>query len=75
MTARDYGLLTALAVLAASGLATLILRQTPAYAGLLALHIAAVITCFAIAPYTKFSHFVYRFLALVRDSAETSGRQ
>jgi citrate/tricarballylate utilization protein len=75
MTSRDYGLLTALAVLSASGLLTLILRQTPAYAGMLALHLAAVVTCFAIAPYTKFSHFVYRFLALVRDSAETPGRQ
>jgi citrate/tricarballylate utilization protein len=75
MTSRDYGLLTALAVLAASGLLTLILRQTPAYAAILALHLTAVVTCFAIAPYTKFAHFVYRFLALVQDSAEAPGRQ
>jgi len=73
MTTRDYGLLTALAVLAASGLLTLILRQTPAYAAILALHLTAVVTCFAIAPYTKFAHFVYRFLALVQDSAEALG--
>ena len=33
-------------------------------------HLAAVVACFAIAPYTKFMHVVYRFLALVHDSAE-----
>jgi citrate/tricarballylate utilization protein len=74
MTSRDYGLLTALAVLAATGLLTLVLRQTPAYAVMLALHLAAVVTSFAIAPYTKFAHVVYRFLALVQDSAETAGQ-
>jgi len=72
MTTRDYGLLTALAVLAASGLATLIVRQTPAYPAVLALHLTAVVTSFAIAPYTKFAHVLYRFLALVKDSAEAS---
>lgn len=72
MTTRDYGLLAALAVLAASGLLTLIVRQTPAYPAVLALHLAAVVTSFTIAPYTKFAHVLYRFLALVKDSAEAS---
>ncbi|MBO0803227.1 MAG: tricarballylate utilization 4Fe-4S protein TcuB [Nocardiopsaceae bacterium] len=75
MTSRDYGLLIALEILAVSGLLTLVLRQTPVYAGVLALHIAAVVTCFCMVPYTKFSHVVYRFLALVHDSAEAPGRQ
>lgn len=75
MMSRDFGLLIALTILAASGLLTLVLRDSPAYAGMLALHIAAVVTCFGIAPYTKFSHFIYRLLALVHDSAETSRQQ
>jgi citrate/tricarballylate utilization protein len=36
----------------------------------LGVHLAAVAACFAIAPYTKFMHVVYRFLALVHDNAE-----
>jgi citrate/tricarballylate utilization protein len=70
MTPRDYGLLTALAVLAATGLLTLMVRGTPAYGPVLVVHLAAVVTSFAIAPYTKFVHFIYRVLALVQDSAE-----
>jgi citrate/tricarballylate utilization protein len=70
MTARDYGLLAGLVLLAATGLLTLALRDTAAFGPVLAVHLAAVVTCFAIAPYTKFMHAVYRFLALVRDSAE-----
>jgi citrate/tricarballylate utilization protein len=70
MTARDYGLLAALAVLAGTGLLALLFRGTPAYAPVLAVHLAAVVTSFAIAPYTKFAHAIYRVLALVQDSAE-----
>lgn len=70
MTPRDYGLLAALAVLAATGLLTLLVRGTPAYGPVLVVHLAAVVTSFAIAPYTKFVHFIYRVLALVQDSAE-----
>ena len=37
-------------------------------------HLAAVVACFAIAPYTKFMHVIYRFLALVQDNAEATRR-
>ena len=66
---RGYALLTGLLLLAATGLLTLVLRDTAAFGTVLAIHLGAVVACFAIAPYTKFMHVVYRFLALVHDSA------
>jgi citrate/tricarballylate utilization protein len=67
---RGYALLAALLLLAVSGLLTLVLRDTAAFAPVLVVHLATVVACFAIAPYTKFMHAVYRFLALVQDNAE-----
>lgn len=68
---RGYALLGGLLVLAVTGLLTLVLRNTAAFTPVLAVHLAAVAASFAIAPYTKFTHLVYRFLALVHDSAES----
>ena len=67
---RGYALLTGLLLLAVTGLLTLVLRDSAAFAPVLGIHLAAVVACFAIAPYTKFMHVVYRFLALVHDNAE-----
>lgn len=70
MTVKDYGLLTALAFLALSGLATLLTRATPAFGPVLVIHLGSVILAFASAPYSKFMHVGFRFAALVRDTAE-----
>ena len=70
MTVKDYGLLSALAFLALSGLAVLLTRTTPVYGLVLLIHLSALIQCFAAAPYSKFVHIVFRFLALVRDNLE-----
>jgi citrate/tricarballylate utilization protein len=70
MTIKDYGLLSGLAFLALSGLATFLVRSTPAFGPVFLIHMAAVMVCFATAPYSKFVHLVYRFLALVRDNIE-----
>lgn len=70
MTVKDYGLLTALTFLAASGIAVLLARASPAFGLLLLVHLAALLQCFVMAPYTKFVHAVFRFAALVRDNAE-----
>ena len=67
---RGYALLTGLLLLAVTGLLTLVLRDSAAFAPVLGVHLGAVVACFAIAPYTKFMHVVYRFLALVHDNAE-----
>jgi citrate/tricarballylate utilization protein len=70
MTIKDYGLITALVFLGASGLATLFTRDTPAYGIVLLVHLASVLLAFWIVPYTKFMHVVFRFLALARDDLE-----
>jgi citrate/tricarballylate utilization protein len=70
---RGYALLGGLLLLAVSGLLALALRDTAAFGPVLVVHLAAVAACFAIAPYTKFMHVVYRFLALVHDRAEIPG--
>lgn len=70
MTIKDYGLLSGLTFLALSGLATFLFRSTPAFGPVFLIHMAAVMVCFATAPYSKFVHLVYRFLALVRDNIE-----
>jgi citrate/tricarballylate utilization protein len=70
MTVKDYGFLVALTYLAVSGLATLLARGTDAFGVIYLLHLAAIVLCFAVAPYTKFMHIVFRFAALVRDNLE-----
>lgn len=68
--AGDYGLLVGLGLLALTGMLTLLLRATPAYGLILVAHLSTIVICFGIAPYTKFVHFAYRFLAIVADNLE-----
>jgi citrate/tricarballylate utilization protein len=70
-TAADYGLLIGLGLLAFTGMLTLLLRATPAYGLVLVAHLATIVVCFAVAPYTRFVHAVYRFLAIVADNIES----
>ena len=71
-SAGDYGLLIGLGLLAATGLLTLLLRATPAYGPVLITHLAAIVVCFCIAPYTRFAHSAYRVLAIVADNIEAA---
>lgn len=66
----DYGLILGLGLLALTGLLTLLLRATPAFGLILVIHLATIVVCFCIAPYTRFVHAGYRFLALVADAIE-----
>jgi citrate/tricarballylate utilization protein len=70
MTIKDHGLLVALTFLALSGLATLLTRSTAAFGAVFLCHLAAILLTFALAPYSKLVHVVFRFLALIRDETE-----
>ncbi len=70
MTIKDYGLLVALTLLGLTGLATLLTRDTAAFGIVLLVHLAILVESFAMAPYSKFIHLVFRFEALVLDNLE-----
>ena len=70
--AGDYGLLIGLGLLAVTGLLTLLFRATPAYGVILITHLAAIVVCFCVAPYTRFAHSVYRVLAIVADNIDAA---
>ena len=72
MAQRDFGMLVALNGLAITGMLTLLARTSAAFSLILIVHLATIVVCFAIAPYTKFVHFVYRFLAIVKDNLDTA---
>jgi len=70
MIALDYTFLGLLETVALTGLALLAFRSTAAMGALLAVHLGAVAGLFITAPYGKFVHFVYRFIALVKNAHE-----
>jgi citrate/tricarballylate utilization protein len=72
MMALDYAFLGLLELAAITGLALLALRSTGAMGVFLVLHLGAVAGLFITAPYGKFVHAVYRFIALVKHAHEQS---
>jgi citrate/tricarballylate utilization protein len=70
MTVKDYGFMVALEFLALTGLLTLFVRHTPVFGVVYLVHLASVALSFGMAPYSKFVHLIYRFMAVVRDNLE-----
>jgi len=66
----DTAFIAMLFLTSLSGLALLMLRDTPAMGLLLAIHLGVVFALFLSMPYGKFMHGLYRFLALVKYAAE-----
>ncbi|MGH6975918.1 MAG: tricarballylate utilization 4Fe-4S protein TcuB [Stellaceae bacterium] len=72
MLGADVALLVLLALVAATGLLLLGLRDSAAMGILLAVHLGFVLTLFLVLPYGKFVHGIYRLGALVHYAAETA---
>jgi citrate/tricarballylate utilization protein len=70
MRRADYALLWSLLVLMVTGLVVLAGRTTVIFGPALVVHLAAVIVAFAVTPYTKFVHWVYRLLSIYKDNLE-----
>ena len=66
----DFALLVLLLLTAATGLLLLALRATGAMGVLLAIHLGIVLALFAVLPYSKFVHGIYRSAALLRHALE-----
>ena len=66
----DSAFLAMLFATGLTGLALLVLRATPAMGVLLAVHLGVVMALFLTAPYGKFVHGLYRYLALARHARE-----
>ena len=70
MTALDYAFLVLLDLVAITGMLLLILRESRLMPPMLVVHLGLLVALFITAPYGKFIHFVYRYLALVRRAGE-----
>lgn len=66
----DVAFLCMIFLTGATGLALMLLRQTPAMGILLAVHLGVVFSLFLTMPYGKFVHGIYRFGALLRYAME-----
>jgi citrate/tricarballylate utilization protein len=70
MTAIDYAFLALLDLVAITGMLLLVLRDTRLMPPMLVVHLGLLVGLFVTAPYGKFIHFVYRYLALLRRAGE-----
>ena len=69
-TGMDVAFIAMLFLASLTGMALLLLRNTPAMGPLLALHLGVVFSLFITMPYGKFVHGIYRYVALVRYARE-----
>lgn len=70
MNALDYAFLVLLDLVAVTGLLLLVLRDTRLMPPMLVVHLGLLAGLFITAPYGKFIHFVYRYVALIRRAGE-----
>ncbi len=73
MTGMEFVFVLTLGLASLTGLLTLALRSTGVLGPALVIHLAIVAALFVTAPYGKFVHAIYRYLALVRRRMEQDG--
>jgi len=66
----EYAMLALLFLIGATGLLLLAIRHTGAMGVMLALHFGLVLALFAVLPYSKMVHGIYRGIALLRNAQE-----
>jgi hypothetical protein len=71
---QTKGLYALMFVTSLTGLLLLVLRDRPAMAPLLVVHLGVVLALFLSLPYGKFVHGFYRTAALVKYAVETAAR-
>jgi citrate/tricarballylate utilization protein len=67
----DWIFLLSLDIVSLTGMLLLALRDTAAMPIVLVVHLATVLALYLSAPYGKFAHFVYRYMALVHNRIES----
>jgi citrate/tricarballylate utilization protein len=70
MRAMDYAFLVILDLVAITGMLTLVLRGTSLVGLVFSTHLAVLGALYVTAPYGKFVHFVYRYIALIKNAGE-----
>lgn len=75
MLSMDNAFIVVLTLAALTGMLTLAFRSTGAMPAMLSLHLSVLVALYATAPYGKFVHAVYRFLALLKNRLEEGAPQ
>ncbi len=70
MLKSDYLVIVMLILVSITGLTTLLLRSSSVMAIILIIHLSLVATLFAIVPFSKMNHIVFRYLALLKNNVE-----
>jgi citrate/tricarballylate utilization protein len=75
MLRTDWAFLVVFDLVSVTGMLTLILRETPLMSAMLLLHLATLAALFVTVPYGKFTHVLYRLLALFQNARELRGER
>ncbi|MEM0134478.1 MAG: tricarballylate utilization 4Fe-4S protein TcuB [Thermoplasmatales archaeon] len=70
MLRSDYLVIVMLIIISITGLTTLLLRSSSIMAIVLIIHLSLVATLFAIVPFSKMNHIIFRYLALLKNNVE-----
>ena len=73
MLKADYLVIYLLVLISITGLATLAIRATSFMGLILVIHLSLVGTLFAMVPFGKMNHIIFRYLSLLKNNLEAGG--